>query len=94
MESIFHQVKPEVIVDKILSFSNESRLEFMWFLTGRYYLDGCGIRGEIRSEMKEDKSSLIKLSAMLKSRAKRKRLIEKETILMISAKIDEAINKM
>ena len=94
MEGIFHQVKPEVIVDKILSFSNESRLEFMWFLIGRYYLDGCGIRGDIRSEMKEDKSSLIKISAMLKSRAKRKRLIEKETIMMISAKIDEAINKM
>lgn len=94
MEGIFHQVKPEVIVDKILSFSNESRLEFMWFLIGRYYLDGCRIRGDIRSEMKEDKSSLIKISAMLKSRAKRKRLIEKETIMMISAKIDEAINKM
>ncbi len=94
MEGIFHQVKPEVIVDKILSFSNESRLEFMWFLMGRYYLDGCGIRGDIRSEMKEDKSSLIKISAMLKSRAKRKRLIEKETTMMISAKIDEAINKM
>lgn len=94
MEGIFHQVKPEVIVGKILSFSNESRLEFMWFLMGRYYLDGCGIRGDIRSEMKEDKSSLIKISAMLKSRAKRKRLIEKETIMMISAKIDEAINKM
>lgn len=94
MEGIFHQVKPEVIVDKILSFSNESRLEFMWFLMGRYYLDGCGIRGDIRSEMKEDKSSLIKISTMLKSRAKRKRLIEKETTMMISAKIDEAINKM
>lgn len=94
MEGIFHQVKPEVIVDKILSFSNESRLEFMWFLMGRYYLGGCGIRGDIRSEMREDKSSLIKISAMLKSRAKRKRLIEKETIMMISAKIDEAINKM
>lgn len=94
MEGIFHQVKPEVVVDKIISFSNESRLEFMWFLMGRYYLDGYGVQGDISSEMKEDKSSLIKISAMLKSRAKRKRLIEKETIMMISAKIDEAINKM
>lgn len=78
MEGIFHQVKPDVIVDIILSFSNESRLEFMWFLMGRYYLDGCGIRGAIRDEMKEDKSSLMKISSMLKSRAKRKRLIEKK----------------
>ena len=94
MEGIFHQVKPEVVVDKIISFSNESRLEFMWFLMGRYYLDGYGVRGDISSKMKEDKSSLIKISAMLKSRAKRKRLIEKETITMISSKIDEAIDKM
>lgn len=86
MEGIFHQVKPEVIVDKILSLSNESRLEFMWFLMGRYYLKGCGVRGDIRNEMKEDKTSLVKISAMLKARAKRKRLIEKETIMMISAK--------
>lgn len=94
MEGIFHQVKPDVIVDIILSFSNESRLEFMWFLMGRYYLDGCGIRGAIRDEMKEDKSSLMKISSMLKSRAKRKRLIEKKTIMMISEKIDEAVSKM
>lgn len=94
MEGIFHQVKPEVIVDKILSLSNESRLEFMWFLMGRYYLKGCGVRGDIRNEMKEDKTSLVKISAMLKARAKRKRLIEKETIMMLSAKIDEAISKM
>ena len=94
MEGIFHQVKPEVLVDKIISFSNESRLEFMWFLMGRYYLEGCGVRGDIRNEMKEDKASLMKISAMLKSRAKRKRLIEKETITMISSKIDEAIDKM
>ena len=94
MEGIFHQVKPEVLVDKIISFSNESRLEFMRFLMGRYYLEGCGVRGDIRNEMKEDKASLMKISAMLKSRAKRKRLIEKETITMISSKIDEAIDKM
>lgn len=93
-KGIFHQVKPELIVKKIIAMSNDSRLEFRWFLMNRYYLEGCGIICNISGEMKEDKSSLIKISAMLKSRAKRKRLIEKETIMMISAKIDEAINKM
>ena len=44
--------------------------------------------------MKEDKASLMKIYAMLKARAKRKRLIEKETITMISSKIDEGIKKM
>ena len=93
-KGIFHQVKPELIVKKIIAMSNDSRLEFRWFLMNRYYLEGCGIICNISGEMKEEKSSLIKISAMLKSRAKRKRLIEKETIMMISAKIDEAINKM
>lgn len=93
-KGIFHQVKPELIVKKIIAMSNDSRLEFRWFLMNRYYLEGCGIICNISGEMKEDKSSLIKISAMLKSRAKRKRIIEKETIMMISAKIDEAINKM
>ena len=93
-KGIFHQVKPELIVKKIIAMSNDSRLEFRWFLMNRYYLEGCGIICNISGEMKEDKSSLKKISAMLKSRAKRKRLIEKETIMMISAKIDEAINKM
>ena len=93
-KGIFHQVKPELIVKKIIAMSNDSRLEFRWFLMNRYYLEGCGIICNISGEMKEDKSSLIKISAMLKSRAKRKRLIEKETIMMISAKMDEAINKM
>ena len=93
-KGIFHQVKPELIVKKIIAMSNDSRLEFRWFLMNRYYLEGCGIIGNISSEMKEDKDSLERISSMLKSRAKRKRLIEKETIMMISAKIDEAINKM
>lgn len=93
-KGIFHQVKPELIVKKIIAMSNDSRLEFRWFLMNRYYLEGCGIICNISSEMKEDKDSLERISSMLKSRAKRKRLIEKETIMMISAKIDEAINKM
>lgn len=93
-KGIFHQVKPELIVKKIIAMSNDSRLEFRWFLMNRYYLEGCGIICNISGEMKEDKDSLERISSMLKSRAKRKRLIEKETIMMISAKIDEAINKM
>lgn len=93
-KGIFHQVKPELIVKKIIAMSNDSRLEFRWFLMNRYYLEGCGIICNISGEMKEDKDSLERISSMLKSRAKRKRLIEKETIMMISAKMDEAINKM
>ena len=67
-KGIFHQVKPELIVKKIIAMSNDSRLEFRWFLMNRYYLEGCGIICNISGEMKEDKSSLIKISAMLKSR--------------------------
>lgn len=93
-KGIFHQVKPELIVKKIIAMSNDSRLEFRWFLMNRYYLEGCGFICNISGEMKEDKDSLERISSMLKSRAKRKRLIERETIMMISAKIDEAINKM
>ena len=93
-KGIFHQVKPELIVKKIIAMSNDSRLEFRWFLMNRYYLEGCGIICNISGEMKEDKDSLERISSMLKSRAKRKRLIEKETIMMISAKIDEAVSRM
>lgn len=93
-KGIFHQVKPELIVKKIIAMSNNSRLEFRWFLMNRYYLEGCGIICNISGEMKEDKDSLERISSMLKSRAKRKRLIEKETIMMISEKIDEAVSKM
>lgn len=93
-KGIFHQVKPELLVKKIIAMSNDSRLEFRWFLMNRYYLEGCGIICNISGEMKEDKDSLERISSMLKSRAKRKRLIEKETIMMISAKMDEAIKKM
>lgn len=82
-KGIFHQVKPELIVKKIIAMSNDSRLEFRWFLMNRYYLEGCGIICNISGEMKEDKDSLERISSMLKSRAKRKRLIEKETIMMI-----------
>lgn len=93
-KGIFHQVKPELIVKKIIAMSNDSRLEFRWFLMNRYYLEGCGIICNISGEMKEDKDSLERISSMLKSRAKRKRLIEKATIMMISAKIDEAVSRM
>ena len=93
-KGIFHQVKPELIVKKIIAMSNDSRLEFRWFIMNRYYLEGCGIICNISGEMKEDKDSLERISSMLKSRAKRKRLIEKETIMMISAKIDEAVSRM
>ena len=44
--------------------------------------------------MKKDKESLIKISDILKSKAKRLKLIEKEQTLLIASKMDEAIAEM
>lgn len=93
-ESIFTQVRPRVLVDMIVGLSNASKNEFSSFLVSRYYLKGALIEGTLTEEMKADKYPLTKISAMLKSRAKRLRLIDKEMTLKVADRIDEAVSKM
>lgn len=94
MESIFIQVPAKVMVDKIAVLPNATKIEFATFLVHRYYLEGSGIIGSVRDEMKKDKDVLKRISAGLKSKAKRQKLIDKEMTLEVSKKIDEAVLKM
>lgn len=57
-------------------------------------LSGAFIEGTITSEQKADKQPLSKISAILKKRAKRMKLIDKEMTLAVAQKIDEAVAKM
>lgn len=94
MESIFIQVPAKVMVEKIAVLPNATKIEFATFLVHRYYLEGSGIIGSVRDEMKKDKDVLKRISAGLKSKAKRQKLIDKEMTLEVSKKIDEAVLKM
>lgn len=94
MESIFIQVPAKVMVEKIAVLPNATKIEFATFLVHRYYLEGSGIIGSVRDEMKKDKDVLKRISAGLKSKAKRQKLIDKEMTLEVSKKIDEAVQKM
>lgn len=94
MESIFVQVPAKVMVEKIAVLPNATKIEFATFLVHRYYLEGSGIIASVRDEMKKDKDALERISAGLKSKAKRQKLIDKEMTLEVSKKIDEAVLKM
>lgn len=94
MEAIFIQVSPVLIANKLASLSNNAKIEFCQFLISRYYLKGANILGEIGREMKQDKEPLEKISKLLKSKAKRQILIDRENTLHIAEKIDEALMKM
>ena len=94
MEAIFTQVSPSYLADKLANLSNNAKIEFCQFMIGRYYLKGSNIIGELRNEMKSDKEPLERISKLLKSKAKRQKLIDKENTLRIVSKIDEAIEKM
>ena len=93
-EGIFWQVAPKILAEKIVCLPNVTKMEFSYFLMGRYYLEGSGIRGMMREEMKIDKEPLMKISAILKSKAKRLKLLDKEETLFVAGKIDEAVSKM
>lgn len=93
-EGIFWQVSPKVLTEKILSLSNATKLEFSFFLSSRYYLKDSQIIGTLYGEMKTDKESLERISAALKSKAKRLKLIDKEATLRMALKMDEAVEKM
>ena len=93
-EGIFIQIATKVMVDKIEALSNASKLEFASFLVARYNLEGSGVIGSVREEMKKDKDALVKISDGLKRRAKRLKLIDKEMTLEIASKMDEAVGKM
>ena len=93
-EGIFWQVPTRVMVDKILSLSNATKLEFSFFLTSRYYLKDSHILGTISNEMKSDKEALEKISFSLKSKVKRLTLIDKQAVQSIISKMDEAVEKM
>lgn len=82
------------MVERIVKLPNVGKIEFATFLVRRYYLEGAGINGNIRDEMKLDRDSLIKISAGLKSSARRLRLIDKEMLLEVASRIDEAVRKM
>ena len=69
-------------------------MEFCHFLVERYYLKGSSCLGEIRQEIKQDKEPLGKIANLLKSKAKRQKLIDKENTIRIANRIDEAIGKM
>ena len=90
-EAIFMQVPPKVLAEKIVSLSNASKIEFSSFLISRYYLKGASIGGTINNEQKADKKPLNEISAILKKRAKRLRLIDKQMTLAVAEKIDEAV---
>ena len=94
MEAIFTQVSPSYLADKLANLSNNAKIEFCHFMIGRYYLKGSNIIGELGKEMKPDKEPLEKISKLLKSKAKRQKLIDKENTLHIASKIDEAIEKL
>lgn len=94
MEAIFKQVSPAYLASKLANLSNNAKIEFCQFLIGRYYLKGSNIIGELGNEVKADKEPLEKISKILKSKAKRQKLIDKENTLHIASKIDEAIEKM
>lgn len=94
MESIFAQVNPRAMADKIIALSNATKVEFMYFLINRYYIKGSKIKGTLTDEMKMDKESLKNISNILKSKSKRLRLIDKVQIMQIAYKMDDAIAKM
>ena len=93
-EGIFWQVSTKVLTEKILSLSNATKLEFSFFLSSRYNLEDSHVIGTIYDEMKIDKEPLEKISAALKLKAKRLKLIDKESTLRIVSKMDEAVGKM
>lgn len=93
-KAIFTQVSPRFLAKKIISLSNAAKGEFSSFLESRYYLKGSNIMGTITDEQKADKSPLSDISAILKQRARRLKLVDKEMTIMIAEKIDEAIAKM
>ena len=94
MMNIFTQMNPQKMTEKIVSLPNATKDEFACFLVDRYYLKGAGINGTISAEMKKDKDSLKKISCLLKSKAKRLKLIEREQTLLIASKMDEAVDRM
>jgi len=63
-------------------------------LVNRYYLNGSGINGFIREEMKVDKNALEKISAGLKSQSRRLTLIDKVMTIAVAKRIDEAVGLM
>ena len=94
MEAIFVQVSPTFMANKLACLSNGAKMEFCHFLVERYYLKGSSCLGEIRQEIKQDKEPLEKIANLLKSKAKRQKLIDKENTISIANRIDEAIGKM
>lgn len=93
-ESLFTQVTPKVMAKKLLSLPNDTKMEFSYYLVSRYYLKGSSIIGELTEGMKKDKGALEKISTILKAKAKRLKLIEKEVTLIMASKMDEAVVKM
>lgn len=94
MEAIFVQVSPTFMANKLACLSNGAKMEFCHFLVERYYLKGSSCLSEIRQEIKQDKEPLEKIANLLKSKAKRQKLIDKENTIRIANRIDEAIGKM
>ena len=93
-ESIFTQISPRVMADKIVTLSNAAKEEFASFLIERYYLPEMGVIGTIREEKRADKDNLTKISTLLKTHSKRLKLLDKEKTLYIAKKMDEAVAKM
>lgn len=94
MKSIFTQVSPRDLASRIAALPNAAKIEFSHFLIERYYLEGYGVITQIDNEQKTDKTNLAKISTILKSKAKRLKLLDKEKTLLITSKIDEAVAKM
>ena len=94
MEGIFWQVSPKEMVNRLVALPNSDKMEFVTFLVHRYYLEGAGIIGGVRNEMKVDKSALEMIASGLKSKARRQKLIDKTVTLEVAKRIDEAVGKM
>lgn len=94
MEAIFTQVSPSYMANKLANLSNNAKIEFCRFLVGRYCLKGANIRGNISEDIKQDKVPLEKISKLLKLKAKRQKLLNKENTIRIADKMDEAVGKM
>lgn len=94
MLAIFSHISPKEMTCKILSLPNSAKLEFLFFLSGRYYLKDSGISGQISEEMKSDKLVLETISQMLRKKSRNLKLVDKDMALRIANAMSEAVEKM
>ena len=94
MTSIFKPINMDILARQVMRLNNESKRTLIYFLSGRYYLQGSGISGDMCGYHKGDLDSLENLKSILIEKNKKLKSIDRYVVTDLINTLNDIVKKL